>query len=145
MKRILIASFDMEVGGVERSLMSLLNNFYYEHHEIDLMLYRHTGDFLNLIPPQTNVLEESKAYKTFRMSIREIVQSGNIRIGFARLLAKYRASLIQSPEIGYRQMQFMWKYTVPSLPQHTKPHDVAISYLWPHYSVAEQGRATTTI
>jgi len=145
MKRILIASFDMEVGGVERSLISLLNNFDYEHHEIDLMLYRHTGDFLNLIPPQTNVLEESKAYKTFRMSIREIVQSGNIRIGFARLLAKYRASLIQSPEIGYRQMQFMWKYTMPFLPKHTKTYDVAISYLWPHYFVAEKVRATTKI
>jgi len=145
MKRILIASFDMEVGGVERSLISLLSNFDYEHHEIDLMLYRHTGDFLNLIPPQTNLLAESKAYKTFRMSIREIIQSGNGRIGFARILAKYRARFIQSPEIGYKQMQFMWKYALSFLPEHTKTYDVAISYLWPHYFVAEKVQATTKI
>ena len=27
MRKVLIASFDMEVGGVERSLISMLNNF----------------------------------------------------------------------------------------------------------------------
>lgn len=145
MKQILIVSFDMEVGGVERSLISLLNNLDYEQHATDLMLYSHTGDFLNLINPQTNVLEESKAYKTFRMSIREIMRSGHIWIGFVRILAKYRASLIQSPESGYRQMQFMWKYSMPFLPKFTKTYDVAISYLWPHYFVAEKVEATTKI
>lgn len=48
-KKILIASFDMEVGGVERSLISMLNNFDYENYEVDLMLYRHQGDFMNLL------------------------------------------------------------------------------------------------
>ena len=41
MKEILISSFDMEVGGVERSLISLLENFNYKRFNVDLMLYKH--------------------------------------------------------------------------------------------------------
>ena len=47
MKKVLIGSFDMEVGGVERSLISMLDNFDYDNHEVDLMLYSHTGDFID--------------------------------------------------------------------------------------------------
>ena len=38
MRKVLISSFDMEVGGVERSLISMLNNFDYENNEVDLIL-----------------------------------------------------------------------------------------------------------
>ena len=34
MKNILISSFDMEVGGVERSLISMLDNFDYEKYNV---------------------------------------------------------------------------------------------------------------
>ena len=46
MKSVLIVSYDMEIGGVERSLASMLNNFDYKNHEVDLLLYNHTGPFL---------------------------------------------------------------------------------------------------
>ncbi|MDQ0217485.1 glycosyltransferase [Peribacillus cavernae] len=145
MKNILIASFDMEVGGVERSLISMLSNFDYKSHHIDLMLYSHTGDFMNLLPSQPNLLEESKTYKTFRMSIGEIFKTGKLPLGLARLLAKYRASLNQTSETGYKQMQYMWKYSLPFLPRHEKKYDIAISYLWPHYFVADKVEAKTKI
>ena len=58
MKEILIASFDMEVGGVERSLIGILNNFDYENNKVDLMLYRHKGDFMKLLPNNYNLLNE---------------------------------------------------------------------------------------
>ena len=35
-------------------------------------------------------------------------------------------------------MQIMWKYALPFLPKMEKEYDVAISYLWPHYFVAEK-------
>ena len=60
MRKVLISSFDMEVGGVERSLISMLNNFDYSNNDVDLMLYSHTGDFMNLLPKQPNLLEENK-------------------------------------------------------------------------------------
>ncbi|WNB92462.1 glycosyltransferase [Bacillus sp. NEB1478] len=145
MKKLLIASYDMEVGGVERSLISMLNNFDYNNHEVDLMLYSHTGDFMNLLPKQAKLLKESKAYKTVRMPIGKILQSGKLPIALARLLAKYKANLNQSAENGYKQLQYMWVYTLPFLPSLKKNYDMAISYLWPHYFVAEKVSAKTKI
>lgn len=145
MKNILIASFDMEVGGVERSLISMLNNFDYLNHHIDLMLYSHSGDFMSMLPNQPSLLPELKEYKTFRMSIGQILKTGKIPIGMARLLAKYRAYFSQSTEKGYKQMQYMWKYALPFLPKHKKKYDIAISYLWPHYFVGEKVEAKIKI
>ncbi|WP_226038110.1 glycosyltransferase [Aquibacillus saliphilus] len=145
MKQILVASFDMEVGGVERSLISMLNNFDYDNYAIDLMLYSHTGDFMELLPNQPSLLSELQPYKTFRMSIGQILKSGNLPIGLARLLAKYKAGLHPSSENGYKQMQYMWKYSIPFLPKIKKRYDVAISYLWPHYFIAEKVKANTKI
>ena len=141
MKNILISSFDMEVGGVERSLISMLNNFDYNNHNVDLMLYSHTGDFMNLLSEKPNLLEENKKYKTFRMSILDTLKSGNLAIALSRILARLKANSYDIGEKGYVQMQYMWKYSLPFLPNIEKEYDVAISYLWPHYFIAEIGRA----
>jgi len=145
MKKILIASFDMEIGGVERSLISMLNHFDYKNYLVDLMLYSHTGELMNLLPQKTNLISELRAYKTFRMSITQVLKNREIRIGLARLLAKYKANLNKSSEKGYKQMQYMWKYSLPILPKIKKKYDVAISYLWPHYFVAEKVESKTKI
>lgn len=145
MGNILIASFDLEVGGVERSLISMLNNFNYADYQVDVMLYSHTGDFMDQLPGQPNLLKESDIYKTFRMSIKDIFKSGHLTIGLARLLAKYKALRNQGSETGYKQMQYMWRYALPFLPKLEAAYDVAISYLWPHYFVAEKVKAKVKI
>jgi glycosyltransferase involved in cell wall biosynthesis len=42
-------------------------------------------------------------------------------------------------------MQLMWKYALPFLPKMEKEYEVAISYLWPHYFIAEKVVAKTKI
>lgn len=149
MKNILIASFDMEVGGVERSLISMLENFNYDKYAVELMLYRHQGDFMNLIPKQTKILREIPQYTTFRRSIAEVLKNKQYRIGLSRILSKVNAGLIgrmrRIPEPGYVQMQLMWRYASPFLPKMDKEYDVAISYLWPHYFVADKVRSKKKI
>lgn len=144
-KKILIASFDMEVGGVERSLISMLENLDYEIYDIDLMLYRHQGDFMNLLPKQPNLLPEIPQYSTFRKSIGETIRDGHYMIGLSRIIAKMKVAIYQKnnnlEEPGYFQMQIMWKYALPMLPKLEKEYDIAISYLWPHYFVAEKVKA----
>lgn len=44
-KKILITSFDMAIGGVERSLIGLLNKIDYNRYDVDLMLFKHEGNF----------------------------------------------------------------------------------------------------
>lgn len=145
MKNVLIASFDMEVGGVERSLISMLDNFDYERYKVDLMLYRHQGDFMNLVSKKATLLEEIQQYTTFRKSIGGILSEKQFSIGFSRIVSKINAEIKgkvnRIAEPGYYQMQLMWKYALPFLPKLTKEYDIAISYLWPHYFVAEKVKA----
>lgn len=145
MKKVLIASFDMEVGGVERSLISMLNHFDYDQYQVDLMLYSHTGDFMELLPAGPTLLPENNIYKTFRMPVSAVMKNGKWSIGVTRVLARYKANLQKNAETGYKQMQYMWKYTLPFLPKMEKEYDIAISYLWPHYFVAEKVKASTKI
>ena len=133
MKKILISSFDLEIGGVERSLINMLNSFNYENYDVDLMLYSHTGDFMNLIPDKVNLLKESNDYRTIRMPISSIFKNHKYRLGIGRLLARRKAK-----GNGIAQMQYMWKYCLPYLPKVDKKYDVAISFLWPHYCVTEK-------
>lgn len=149
MRKVLISSFDMEVGGVERSLISMLNNFDYSNNEVDLMLYSHTGDFMPMLNNKVNLLNEVKQYSTFRKSIGEIVKQGNLTLGLARILSKFLAKINGKikdlSEYGIYQMQLMWKYSLPFLSKLEKKYDVAISYLWPHYFVAEKVQAKRKI
>lgn len=149
MKNVLIASFDMEVGGVERSLISLLENFDYFNNKVDLMLYRHSGDFMNLLADKHELLSEVKEYATYRKSIKEILKDKLYMLAITRILANLNSRIIGKikniDEIGYIQMQRMWKYALPLLPKLNKEYDVAISYLWPHYFVSEKVQAKRKI
>ena len=149
MRNILIASFDMEVGGVERSLISLLENFDYFNNKVDLMLYRHSGDFMNLLADKHELLSEVKEYATYRKSIKEILKDKLYMLAITRILANLNSRIIGNikniDEIGYIQMQLMWKYALPLLPKLNKEYDVAISYLWPHYFVSEKVQAKRKI
>lgn len=149
MRKILIASFDMEVGGVERSLISMLDNFDYENNKVDLMLYRHQGDFMNLLPNKHILLEEISQYSIYRKPIKQVFNDKMYLLGMCRVLARLNANLIGRfkgiDEIGYYQMQLMWKYAIPFLPGLDKEYDVAISYLWPHYFVAEKVKSKKKI
>ncbi|MGM9987215.1 MAG: glycosyltransferase [Bacillaceae bacterium] len=146
---MLISSFDMEVGGVERSLINLLSSLDYDSYKVDLMLYRHIGDFFDLLPKQPTLLQEVPQYATFRKGIKEIVKEGYWKIALARLRAKYVGDKIAKQkgytEFGLIPMQYMWKYANPYLPKIEKEYDVAISFLWPHYFVANKVKAKKKI
>ena len=145
MKKVLISSFDMEVGGVERSLLSMLNNFDYQQFDVDLFLYSQSGDFLSLLPAEANLIAEVKEYKTVRLSIKEVFSAKMWRISLARLLAKIKVTLSKVKETDYLQAQYIWQYCLPFLPKNSTEYDVAISYLWPHHFVAEKVNAEIKI
>jgi len=145
MKKILISSFDMEVGGVERSLISMLNNFDYDQFDVDLFLYSQSGDFLELLPGDVKLLDEINEYKTVRQSIKAIFKQGLWFLGFARLLAKIRTLFYGNEENGYMQTQLIWQYCLPLFPSRAKEYDIAISYLWPHHYVAKKVNAKVKV
>lgn len=69
-KNILIAAPPMDTGGVTSSLISLLNCIDYEMYNVDLILMRNSGEYLNRIPEEVNLLApalEEKNYFTAKL------------------------------------------------------------------------------
>ncbi|MGK4197774.1 glycosyltransferase [Fusobacterium sp. HC1336] len=145
-KKILIASYDLEIGGVERSLISMLNNFDYERYDVELLLYNHSGEFMPLILKNVKLLPENTKYKSIRLGIGTLIKAGEYNLAFQRLRAKYGYEYRKDKSLDDTyQMQLMWKYCNPYFPKVEEEYDVAISYLWPHNFVAEKVRAKKKI
>lgn len=147
-KKILIASFDLEVGGIERSLLGLLEHFDYSRYDVDLMLYSHTGDFMKFLPDNGyRLLPENPKYATFRKGIAGVAKAGYPLLAFKRLRARLYADKMlkngipdgKTPE--FCQAQKCWDYTIDSMPELDGEYDVAISFMWPHHFVAKKVRA----
>lgn len=145
-KKILIASYDLEIGGVERSLISMLNNFDYKRYDVDLLLYNHSGEFMPLIPKDVKLLPENTKYKSIRLGIGALIKAGEYNLAFQRLRAKYGYEYRRDKSLDDTyQMQLMWKYCNPYFPMVEEEYDVAISYLWPHDFVVEKVKAKKKI
>ena len=59
------------LGGSTTSLLSLLHNIDYEKYDVDLLLYRNEGPFIDYTPEKVNLLEQayiphSKLSKTIK-------------------------------------------------------------------------------
>ncbi|MBE8578485.1 glycosyltransferase [Vibrio sp. OPT18] len=149
MKEILISSYDMEIGGVERSLASMLANFDYSNHKVDLHLHSHTGPLMGLIDSRVNLLPEIGVCKTFRKGIKGTLFSGHPVLAFKRLLSRFKAQKYAKATgisaSGYFQYQTIWNSCVNNVPRINNKYDVAISYLWPHHFTAFNVKAETKI
>lgn len=148
-KKLLISSFDLAIGGVERSLIGLLNQLDYEKYDVDLMLFKHEGEFLCFLPVQSKLLPEEPAYATFRQSIPQIVKNGQFPIAFSRAVAKvissFHGKIKNVTESGYLNIQYGWEFTIPFLPHFDKEYDIAISFLWPHHFIGDKVKAKRKI
>ena len=144
LKKILIASYDLQIGGVERSLISLLEHFDYDNYDVNLLLYNHQGEFFPYLTQKAKLFSENSRLSSMRKPISQVFREGKVFLGFSRLGAKLKA-LLESKEESVVQMQDMWRYALPFLPKQDESYDVAISYLWPHDYVAYKVKAKKKI
>ena len=59
MKKILIAYDTMMTGGTTTALLSLLNELDFSKVSVDMVLFKNEGPFLNDIPHQVKLLDQS--------------------------------------------------------------------------------------
>lgn len=125
-KRYLLLYNEMQVGGIEKSIISLLNAIDYSEVEVDLLLLRQGGAFMDYIPQEVNIID-SKFQGDFSYSTRMYFKSNaNARWKVRRLcyaiiqkLQKYHI-LASGKNISY----------ISSLIMRVNAHyDVAIAYV----------------
>lgn len=138
MKKILIASHAMEIGGAERALLGFLSSFDCSKYQVDLFLYRHEGELLRFIPDNINVLPTNQA-KYLAVPMISLMKNMNFKMMYGRLKAKYISKrkikkLNLKPdnqvELTYSHL-YTYKY-IDDINQNIE-YDLAISFLTPHY------------
>jgi glycosyltransferase involved in cell wall biosynthesis len=149
-KNILISVYNMEIGGIERSLINMLESFDYEKYNVDLLIFHHVGEFMSLIPEPVNILPQVEAYTVFRKPLSVCLKEKQYLFAFIRVLSKYMAKIKAKGKkleegAGYIQMQLTPRYSSFFLPKIKKEYDVAISYAWPHDIIANKVRANKKI
>ena len=150
MKRILIVSHAMELGGAERSLIGLLNVLDPKRYEIDLFLLRHEGELLEYIPEYVHVLPKVAAYTVLARPMKDTLREGHFWLTGVRLYAKIKAARYNKKH-QYKDsavaLEYSHKYIKRYIPKinPTVEYDLAISFLTPHYFVAEKVRAKKKI
>lgn len=85
MKKILICANTLCVGGIEKSLINLLNNLDYTKFEVDLMLEKKTGELLKEVPQNINIIE----YKVYNLK-NKILQKTLNYINQIKWTLKYK-------------------------------------------------------
>ncbi len=150
-KKILIVSHFMNLGGVERSLLGLLDQFDYDQYDVSLFLFRHEGELMPYIPKQVHLLPEVKQYTALACPIKNVVKRGQLLLAGSRVYGKLKASFYdhryQSALESAVGIEYSHKYTKWLMPQITPDvtYDLAISFLTPHYFVAEKVHAKVKI
>lgn len=149
-KKILIVSHAMELGGAERSLVGLLEAFDYDNYQVDLFLLRHEGELLEDIPEKVTVLPEIPAYTVLARPMIQTLREGHVLLTAARLFGKIKAAYYDKKNGCVESavaIEYSHKYTYKFMPQiqSDKEYDLAVSFLTPHYIVANKVHAKKKI
>ena len=147
---IFIAIHYLELGGVERSLLALLNILPRDKYTIDLFIYQHSGELMQQIPSHVHLLPEIKDYSVIEKPLTGVLFSKYWKIGLARLKAKVkhgRFTKNNKPVNDGSIFQYVINEIIPFLPSlnNSKIYDLAISYLTPHNIVLEKVAARKKI
>lgn len=150
MKRILIFSHAMEIGGAERALIGMLENFDTTKYQVDLFLMQHRGEMMKYIPDNINLLAEIPQYASLAVPIVNVLKKRRFKIAYARFRGKKEAAKrvkhLNLPLDNDVALQYSHKYTLSKMPKISdEEYDLAISFLTPHYFVTEKVKAKKKI
>lgn len=129
-KDILFIMNDLHGGGAQKALISLLQAMDYSKFDIDLLLLRHEGVFLDQLPGQVRLLPVTESYRIFNMpivsAIADCLKKGKINTLVNRMLSVWVLKTERNPAV---REQKMWRFLSPSLESVAKKYDVAVGFL----------------
>lgn len=108
-KKIVFVIESLELGGAEKSLVTLLQNFDFSHYEVDLLTFHPGGFFKDLVPKE--VKHKVVPFPKFSLLNR-------LRFKIRRYLNKDK----------YHNAQLFWPIAQKYFQVQTKIYDIAIAY-----------------
>lgn len=129
-KELLFVINSLICGGAEKALISLLQTIDYSRYNVDLLLFKQEGLFLNQIPSQVKLLDVPENYHYFDMSLKRAVLSnlkkGHFKVAFYRFLFGIQNKLEKIPAL---KEQKSWRFLKMVVNPLEKKYDVAIGFL----------------
>lgn len=150
MKKILVFSHAMEIGGAERALLGLLEKIDTAKYEVDLFLMRHQGELIKYIPSNIRLLPENPKYACLAIPFTDVLKRGQFGVALGRYVGKRKAAKrikeLHLPDDNGVALEYSHKFTRWAMPLISdKEYDLAISFLTPHYYCAEKVKAKKKI
>ena len=143
-KKLLFMTQYLQTGGVERSLLAVLQGLDYEKYEVDLLLFDYSGGLFSQIPREVNLLPP--LYETFSMPLRKAIPHLVSGRRYSLLAAKLLSALAgrMSRGVGTAARWAVYRYTLHAT---EKTYDTAVSYLdfFCNYYVIEKVKAKQKI
>ena len=132
----------MHLGGAETSLIGLLQSLDPAKVDVDLFVYSHEGEMMQLIPSYVNLLPENTAWSMFEKPLKEVLRRGYLRMFLARMRAKWRMRRYvkrNNPKDGEAIHSYLGKEISRVLPNLYRlgAYDLAVSFLRPHNFVLD--------
>ena len=148
-KKILITACSLEIGGIERSLVGLLDVLDYDKYDVDVLLFSRKGELLEFVPQQCTLLPEIAQCSTLLEPIKAVLLKGHFCMTAARLYARRYVARkycgIDDPKTAdgviFAHLQKTWDASIRFMPRLPGEYDAAISFMWPHHFVAQKVRA----
>ena len=123
MKKMIIVMPSLYNGGAERSLINLLNELPLDKYEIDLLLLKKIGMFIDQIPDGVNLLNTPKDIKHLYSSLFKSGLVLPIR-AFGNIVSKLFT------QNSRERRGFRWKYFYgPLIKPIEKHYDIALAYI----------------
>lgn len=148
-KRILIVSHNMELGGIEKSLLGLLQSFDYDKYDVDLFLFSHSGELMKFIPKRVNLLSEIKYYSFINKELLDCLKNFQFGIVISKLLAhiKYKVFFSKTKfDINDALLNYLYYYSNKFAPTiSNKEYELAISFSDVHYTTIDKVKAKKKI
>lgn len=129
-KNILFIMNNMNCGGAEKALLSLLETMDYSRYNVDLFLFKHEGVFINKLPSEVKLLPQPASFEFFDMPVKKAILRGlkekRYKTIYWRILSTY---FYKTEKNGARCEQKVWKFLSKTIQSIEKRYDVAIGYM----------------
>ncbi len=139
-KKMLVIGITMAAAGSERSFLSYARHAIdYHKYEVDLLLAKRSGEFLNLLPKEIRVLEMGKLGEIFLISktnawkiiARRFLLPNPLR-AFALLPHIIKRKTAKTKAEKDFASNRMWVQLMKKMPALEKEYDIALAYWGDH-------------
>lgn len=131
MKKILIVNNGLNFGGVEKSLINLLNSIDMKKYQIDLYLFAGGTALLNEVPSEVHLIGQTPCFRAYyEYSLIDSIKFFGKRKEYKLVFNRIKRSVLPRLSKKYRiNSKKNWEIQKSLMAMNDKEYDIAIGYM----------------